>query len=113
MWYGGECTYKNMDAICQKAVTEKADMIIGVGGGKALDTAKGASEKLGIPIITVPTIGATCAAVTSLSIVYSEHGDFDSLFQLSTPTNTYLYGQQCNCQCSCKISLGWNWGYYR
>lgn len=85
MWYGGECTYKNMDTICQRAVNEKAQVIIGVGGGKALDTAKGAADKLGIPVITVPTIAATCAATTPLSIVYSEHGDFDSLFQLSTP----------------------------
>jgi glycerol dehydrogenase len=84
-WYGGECTNKNIDIAAEKAQQAGADIIIGVGGGKAIDTAKGAAQRAGLPVITVPTIAATCAATTALSIVYTEKGNFDSLFHLSEP----------------------------
>lgn len=85
LWYGGECTYKNIQNVCEIAKKNNADLIVGIGGGKALDTAKGAAERLRLPIFTVPTIASTCAAVTPLSIIYTENGDYEDLFQLEKP----------------------------
>ncbi|MGL5078273.1 MAG: iron-containing alcohol dehydrogenase family protein, partial [Waterburya sp.] len=53
-----------------------ADLIIGVGGGKDLDTAKLLAYQCELPIVTIPTSGATCAAWTALSNIYSETGAF-------------------------------------
>lgn len=86
-WYGGECTYSNMKVLAEKARGIKADMIVGVGGGKALDTAKGCANLLDMPIVTVPTIASTCAAVTALSVVYDDEGVFvESMFHRAPPT---------------------------
>ena len=62
-----------------------ADMSCGMGGGKALDTAKGAAERAGLPVCTCPTIAATCAATTALSVVYREDGNFDSFYFYDKP----------------------------
>ena len=53
-----------------------ADVILGVGGGKALDAAKLVAHRCQRPVITIPTSAATCAAWTALSNVYSEQGAF-------------------------------------
>ncbi len=49
---------------------------MGVGGGKSLDAAKQAAAELELPIVCIPTIAATCAATTALSVIYSDHGEF-------------------------------------
>lgn len=76
--YGHECTYACMEKWAAHARQIGADMIFGMGGGKALDTAKGAGMRAGLPVFTFPTIAATCAATTALSVVYHEDGAFDS-----------------------------------
>lgn len=91
IWYGGECTYNNMEKIKLIAKEKDFNLIIGVGGGKAIDTAKGAAEKAGIPIVTIPTIASTCAATTALSVVYTEENNFDSIYLLdNTPIHILI-----------------------
>ena len=83
--FGSDCTYKTIDRWADRAKELGADMIFGMGGGKALDTAKGAAERAGLPVFTFPTIAATCAATTALSVVYREDGNFDSFYFYDKP----------------------------
>ncbi|GLF92138.1 glycerol dehydrogenase [Bacillus safensis] len=53
-----------------------ADVIIGIGGGTILDTAKSVADALQIEVIMVPTIPGTCAASTPLSVIYDDKGNF-------------------------------------
>ena len=75
--FKGEVSQSNMGIIKEKAEAMKADLIIGVGGGKAIDTAKAAAEDLRLPVAAVPTIAATCAAGSAFAVVYTEDGQFE------------------------------------
>lgn len=83
--FGEDCTYQTIDRWADRARELGADMIFGMGGGKALDTAKGAAERSNLPVFTFPTIAATCAATTALSVVYKEDGNFDSFYFYDKP----------------------------
>ncbi|WP_130834504.1 iron-containing alcohol dehydrogenase family protein [[Erwinia] mediterraneensis] len=81
-WYGGETSLPQITRLAQLAQELQADVIIGAGGGKSLDTCKAVAAQLGLPVITLPTIAATCAAVTPLSIRYDDQGNFVDIFPL-------------------------------
>lgn len=74
--YGAQCSEAALTRLHGAAEQHRADLIIGVGGGKALDAAKLLAHQRQLPIATVPTSAATCAAWTALSNVYSEAGAF-------------------------------------
>ncbi len=74
--YGFDCSENTLSSLQQAAQNHKADVVVGVGGGKALDAAKLLAHQCGLPVVTMPTSGATCAAWTALSNVYSETGAF-------------------------------------
>lgn len=75
--YGSDCTEAAIGKWADHARKIQADMMFGMGGGKALDTAKGAADAAGLPVFTFPTIAATCAGTTALSVLYREDGSFD------------------------------------
>ena len=61
----------------EEAKAAGAEVILGVGGGRVMDVTKAAGTYSGLPVITVPTIAATCAAWAAVSIIYTDQGDFD------------------------------------
>jgi len=74
--YSPECAESSLARLQDIAKKHRADLIIGAGGGKALDTSKLLANQCNLPVVTIPTSGATCAAWTALSNIYSETGAF-------------------------------------
>ncbi len=81
--YIPDCSESSLAHLQQAGTAHKADVIIGSGGGKCLDAAKLLAYQCQIPVITIPTSAATCAAWTALSNIYSNEGAF--LYDVSLP----------------------------
>ncbi|MGB9040138.1 MAG: iron-containing alcohol dehydrogenase, partial [Acinetobacter calcoaceticus] len=70
--FPGECTYETIERLSHIMEQHDIDSIIALGGGKAIDTTKGISKKLNIPIIICPTVASSDAPTSRLIIVYDE-----------------------------------------
>ena len=74
--YGGECSQENIDKLIKQINKESVDFIVAIGGGKTLDTSKLVAQAVALPLVTIPTIAATCAAVASASVLYDNNGHY-------------------------------------
>jgi len=83
-----ECTHFAMNRLIEEGKHAKPHFVIGVGGGRAIDTAKGVAWKLKVPAISVGTQCATNADTSSEVVVYTE--DHKYLQTLIAPTNPVL-----------------------
>ncbi|MBB3103591.1 glycerol dehydrogenase [Azomonas macrocytogenes] len=75
--FGLECTQKEIDRNRDLARKAEADVIIGIGGGKTLDTAKAVAYHEKLPVVIFPTIASTDAPCTALTVIYNEHQEFE------------------------------------
>ena len=72
--FSGFPSEENINKVIDSAKKESADFIVGIGGGRVLDTVKAAAGKLGIYVGTIPTVAATCAAWAAVTILYDNEG---------------------------------------
>lgn len=80
--FAGECSKQEIDRIVDIVNQEGLNVIIGIGGGKALDTAKAVAHYAKLPVVIVPTIAATDAPCSALSVIYTPDGIFESYLLL-------------------------------
>jgi len=78
--FNGECCEKELKRLSEIISRNKIDVLIGMGGGKTIDTAKIASDRAGIPVIIVPTIASTDAPCSGCAVIYNEQGVFESVY---------------------------------
>ena len=89
--YGHDATHENADKISNDPAVQEADMLLAVGGGKCIDTAKLAADHLGKPVFTAPSIASNCAPVTQISIMYHEDGSFCDIPRLKeVPVHCFI-----------------------
>ena len=78
--FGGECCEKELSRLATIISEKNVDVLVGMGGGKAIDTAKIAADRAHIPVLVVPTIASTDAPCSGCAVIYTEQGVFDSVY---------------------------------
>ena len=71
--YGGYPTKEQLEYFANLARKEERGVIVGIGGGKIMDLSKAVANQAGLPILLIPTIAATCAAFSPLSVLYTKY----------------------------------------
>ncbi|CAI3929226.1 Glycerol dehydrogenase or related enzyme [Commensalibacter communis] len=83
--FNGECSKNEIHRLGDVLKANNCRGVIGVGGGKALDTAKAVAYYNKVPVLIVPTIASNDAPTSALSVIYTEKGEFEEY--LMYPTN--------------------------
>jgi glycerol dehydrogenase len=73
--FGGECSLAEIERV-KKAAKHQVQVIVGVGGGKVLDTARAVAADLELPVVNCPTVASSDAPCSALSVIYTDEGVF-------------------------------------
>ena len=82
---GGISSKGEIEKMKQIVAEDKIDAVVACGGGSAVDTAKATAYYTGKHVVIIPTVAATDAPCTGLSVIYNDDGSFDKY--LFYPTN--------------------------
>ncbi len=86
--FGGECSREEIARLQDVAKKNKCDCVVGLGGGKAIDTAKCVAA--GHNLIIVPTIAATDAPTSHSAVIYTPDGAFEDYAYFKQSPNVVL-----------------------
>ncbi|OJG18155.1 hypothetical protein RU97_GL002228 [Enterococcus canis] len=88
--FTGEATMAAIDSVGNQAKDADCDFLIGLGGGKTIDTAKSAASNLGIPLVIIPTLASTDAPTSRLAVIYKEDGSLENYLGFNANPNLVL-----------------------
>ncbi len=86
----GDITYAAIDRLADECQDVSPAVVIGFGGGKALDSAKALSVRLNVPVITVPTIASNDSPTSSAIAMYDDNHHLVSVDMMAANPHTVL-----------------------
>ncbi len=89
-YFNGECSWNEINRLVDVMKKNDCDMVIGIGGGKILDTSKAVAHACKVPVLICPTIASTDAPCSALSVVYTDEGVFEEYHWLPANPNMVL-----------------------
>ncbi|GEB78010.1 glycerol dehydrogenase [Sporolactobacillus inulinus CASD] len=76
--FQGECSINEINRLTESGKAKKVNVVIGLGGGKTLDTVKAVADHLDTPVVCAPTVASADAPTAGLSVIYTDDGAFES-----------------------------------
>lgn len=73
--FGGQCTEAEILRCTELAKELKPEVVVGIGGGKTMDTSKAVADNYGAAMVIVPTTASTDAPAMGLSVIYTPEGE--------------------------------------
>lgn len=84
--FGGISSNGEIEKMRNIVKEDKIDVVVALGGGSAIDTAKATAYFENKKVVIIPTVVATDAPCTGLSVIYNNDGTFDKyIFYPSNP----------------------------
>lgn len=75
--FSGECSHNQIDLAIKAAKDGGAHVVVGAGGGKAIDLAKAVAFKTHAAVVCLPTIASNDAPTSACSVYYTDEGVLD------------------------------------
>ncbi|MDO6731847.1 glycerol dehydrogenase [Marinovum sp. 2_MG-2023] len=71
--FPGEITLATVADCNQKVAGHRPDVVVGLGGGKAVDAAKAAAANLDVPVVIAPTVASNDAPTSRLIVINDQN----------------------------------------
>ena len=83
-------TRENVRMLAEQVQAQGFDTVVGVGGGKGQDFARALTHFLPVKVILVPTLAATNASISTLSVIYTPDGRIDQYWRMDNAPELVL-----------------------
>ncbi len=77
--FGRECCERELTRLSEILAGCGAQVVVAIGGGKTIDTAKIVADRARLPVIVAPTIASTDAPCSACAVIYTDQGVFETV----------------------------------
>ncbi len=86
----GQVTEENIRRVGQYVLQGGFDTVVGIGGGKGQDLARALTQVAPVKTVLVPTLCATNASISTLSVLYTPDGHIDRYWRMDNAPDLVL-----------------------